>query len=224
MPFPRKCKHCACYIADQLSVCPRCGKKAPPLVTAAPKLSREERDAERAKLDVSVPVIHGKNMQWVPSALAVAANERNIVRAQQKLYRADTARGRNAARSEIRYSKRVLARTQTVDTKYRWTYEFLHTKHSSVCISISPKGHRYVPASANDKADLIIKYPSRAAFPFVRLQRFEKSHFARMIRQHAQEDAAHVKHKKAKKERREQKHKLLSTLRQEKQHAHRRRK
>ena len=196
MALPRRCKHCKCFAAPWLDRCPRCGKSVP-LAVVVVKLTKEEQQAERLKKDEDVPTIHQKNMQWVPSAFSIASHKVLLDEAKRKLDRAETAHERNVIRSEIRIIKSVL--NKTADAKHKWTTELFHAKQASISIFISPKGQRYVTALGEAKADLIIINRKRAANPRSRLQLFEKSPYAKMVKQEKKEAATHTKRKKAKK-------------------------
>lgn len=197
--LPRKCKKCKCYVAPQLQRCPRCNTKAPAMKTAPTK---EEKQDERAKRDTKVPLLHAKNIHWVPSAFSVQAQTALLNEQERRLAKADTARLRNTIRSEIRATKAHLAKAKVPSGKKPWTTEIFHTKQMCVSVFISPKKHRYVLAERDGPADLIVQNKKRAAVPFTRLQRFEKSRFARMKKAEKQEEVVHKKRKKAKKERR----------------------
>lgn len=199
MAFPRRCKHCRCFTAPHLKRCPRCDKVVPSNVVI--KLTKEEKQAERVKLDADVPVIHRKNMQWVPSALSIRCHQQLLDEVRDKLKRADTAHERNVLRSEIRCIKTTLNKTAS-DAKRRWTTELFRAKHASIHVFISPKGKRYVGAESDRPADLIIKNGPKASTPLSRLQLFEKSPYFKMQQADAKQDKIHKKRKKSKKERR----------------------
>lgn len=201
MALPRRCKRCRCYVAPQLTRCPRCHKLAPPII--ADQLSKADRAAERAKRDQKVPVILQKKMRWAPSATAIAAHEVLLAEAQRKLEKADTPRMRNTLRSEIRCIKQFLAKRSTGNNC--WTTELVHFKHHNAIIYLSPKGKRYVLTGKDGPADLIIQYRKRVGIPFSRLQLFEKSPYARMKRAEEQVEKEHTKRKTAKRERRSKK-------------------
>jgi hypothetical protein len=200
--LPRRCKHCRCYIADWLKRCPRCRKLAPSL---AVKPTKEEKDVARSKRDASVPVIHQKNMQWVPSELARSANRALLHETQRKMSDATTPRMRNTVRSELRLIKSVLAKK--AEPAHRWTYEIFHGRYYSALVYISPKNRRYVLADKDAHADLIVKNRKRTGFAVTRLQLFEKSPLARMAKKEITDDRVHKKRVKAKKTRRAQKRK-----------------
>jgi hypothetical protein len=207
--LPRRCKKCRCYVAPQLSRCPRCNKLAPPLKSVT-KPTKEEKAEARVKRDAKAPIIQGKNIHWVPSEFTVQAHKAMVNELERRLAKADTPRMRNTIRSEMRAVKATLARVVVPSGKKPWTSEIFHGKQSCISIFISPKNHRYVTASRDGPADLIIesRKKHRRSIPFVRLQRFEKSPYARMAKKEKQEDVVHRKRKKAKKERREKKRKL----------------
>lgn len=204
MPFPRRCQSCKCYIADWLKKCPRCGKTAPAVLAASTK---DERDAARAKRDANVPTIHQQNMRWVPSAFAVACSERSLVEIRRKLSDAETPALRNALKSELRLLKQTIAKT--ADGNHRWTHEIFHTKHTAVQVFISPKQHRYVLATDDAKADLIVQNRKSVGIPITRLQRFEKSKYARMVKDDAKDAIAHKKRTHAKQQKRKQRQTLV---------------
>jgi hypothetical protein len=199
--LPRRCKKCRCFVAPQLHRCPRCKKRAPPLVQ--PKLSKEDKQAARAKRDAKVPVIRAKHMHWIPSKFSLNAHKQLVIELQRRLDKATSPRLRNVVRSELRAAKAVLARHTAPEGKKAWTWEIYHTKQMCVSVFVSPKGHRYVVAEKDGAADLIIENRKHAAFPFSRLERFEKSRYARMKKAEARDEVVHKKRKKAKK----QKHK-----------------
>lgn len=208
--LPRRCKNpkCRCYIAPQLSRCPRCNKVAPAM-KAAP--TKEEKKDARAKRDAKVSTIHAKHIHWVPSAFAIAAHKSMVEELKRRLDKADTPRLRNTVRSEMRLVKQFLDRCNVPSGKKPWTTEIYHTKQQCISIYISPKKHRYVTADKDAPADLIIiNRKKHRGMPFSRLQRFEKSRYARMKKQEKQETVVHKKRKKAKKERRAKKRAIVS--------------
>jgi hypothetical protein len=69
----------------------------------------------------------------------------------------------------------------------------------SFFINHAPKNRRYVLATRDGPADLIIENKRGAAFPITRLQRFENSRYARMLKDHAEEEQTAVQRKKEKK-------------------------
>jgi hypothetical protein len=163
------------------------------------KLTKEEKVAARLAKDADVPMIHQKNMQWVPSALTVQIHKQTLHEVERKLSDADTPRQRNALRSEIRQIKRVIG--TTAEPAHRWTSETFHGKYASVLVYISPKNRRYVLAGADTPADLIIKNRRSAGVPFSRLQLFDKSAHAKYVKEDKKAATAHqtrVKIKKAK--------------------------
>lgn len=206
--LPRRCKKCSCYIAPHLDACPRCGKASPRPAIAAkvPKLTREEKTAQRAKLDAKVPVIRAAKIHWIPSAFSLDTQRLMIDELKRRIDKADSARLRNAIRSELRLVKAHLARADVPDGKHAWTTENLNTKIGCICIYISPKKRRYVLADRDDPADLLIEPRKKLrSIGFVRLQRFEKSRHARNIKKVEQEDVVHTKRKKEKKKQRAKK-------------------
>lgn len=211
MALPRRCKHCRCYTAPWLKRCPRCNKKVP-FDKVAVKLTKEEKQVERDKKDIGVPVIHQSKMQWVPSRFAIESHQTLVDETKRKLERAEGARNRNALRAEIRAFKTTLARTAS--PKRRWTTELFRAKQATIHILISPKGKRYVPAHPDHKVDLIIKNVKKSVSPISRLQLFDKSPYHKMVKVEKREEKIHAKRTKVKKVRREQKrkHKKQSTL------------
>jgi hypothetical protein len=211
MALPRRCKKCQCYVAPQLTRCPRCRKLAPPALAGAKKLTKEERKAERIATriarDATVPVLRAKHMEWVPSAFAIQCAEQSIEEVKRRIGKTDSARLRNALRSELRLLKATLARAASVNKKRRWTYETFRGKHWSIFVAIGPKGQRYVTAGDDTPADLIVtgrKLLGRRA----RLQLFEKSKYAKLALRERKEDVVHAKRKSAKKKHRAQKRAL----------------
>lgn len=204
MPLPRRCKKCRCYVAPQLQRCPRCNKVAPSNVVVKP--TKEEKQEARAKRDAKVPLIHAKNIHWVPSAFALRAHEAMVEELKRRLDKADTARLRNTIRSELRCTKATLARKNVPSGKKAWTSEIFHTKQQCISVFVSPKKHRYVLAERDGPADLIIQNKkNRKTMPFTRLIRFEKSRYARMKKAEKQEETTHKKRHKVKKEQRAKK-------------------
>lgn len=202
--LPRRCKKCRCFIAPQLTRCPRCRKLAPPLATSV--VTKEDRVAARAKRDAKVPVIYAKHMHWIPSAFARTAHASLVEELQRRLGSTESLRLRNTIRSELRAAKAVLARTTVPKDKKPWTTEIFHTKQMCVSVFISPKKHRYVLAERDGPADLIIiNRKNKKEIPFTRLQRFEHSRFARMKKLEKHEEVVHKKRKKAKKDRKKSK-------------------
>lgn len=127
---------------------------------------------------------------------------------RRQLEHASTPSQRNALRSHIRLLKATLARAQNGTRANRWTHEIFHGKYNSIAVFISPKQHRYVLAPKDGAADLIIKNRRSTGIEFTRLQRFEKSKFARAVKKEAQQDKTHAKRKKVKQERRKLKRQL----------------
>ena len=200
--LPRKCKSCRCYVAPHLLRCPRCNTRAPALAVPQ-KPTKGDRDAERAKRDAALPMIRAVKMKWAPSVLTLRSHEKLHREVQRKLSDADTPRLRNSLRSELREIRRVLARGTNIDRKHTWTTEIFHAKHVAVTIFISPKGKRYVLATRDGPADLIVQNRKKnRGLPFTRLVLFERSPYARMAKKDKQDAAVHTKRKKAKKERR----------------------
>lgn len=209
MPLPRRCKHCKCFAAPWLKRCPRCNKVVP-APTVVVKLTKEEKKLEkkleRAKQDIGVPVIHQKNMQWVPSAFSIASHKSLLEEVQRKIARAETAHERNVLRSEIRAIKQVL--NKSASPSHRWTTELFHVKQASISVFISPKGKRYVTAHPDAKADLIIKNRKSASTPLSRLQLFDKSPYFKMKKAEQKQKAVHKKRSKIKKVHRAHKRKI----------------
>jgi hypothetical protein len=197
--LPRRCKKCRCYVAPQLTRCPRCATRAAPL--ESPKLTREDKQSARAKRDAKVPVVHAKHIHWIPSAFSLRAHEAMIDELNRRLDKADTPRLRNTVRSELRTVRAVLARATVPSGKKPWTTETFHTKQTCVQVFVSPKKHRYVLADRDGPADLIIaNRKNRKTMPFSRLQRFEHSRFARMKKLEKHDETVHKKRTKARKE------------------------
>lgn len=214
MALPRRCKKCRCYVAPQLDRCPRCNLKAPPMVVAVAKATREERAAERAKRDEKLPIVHAKNIHWAPSAFALRTHEEMVPELQRRLDKADTPALRNTIRSELRAVKATLARKTAPSGKHMWTTEIFHAKHACIVIYISPKKHRYVSATRDGPADLLVVNRKKHArsLPYSRLVRFERSPYARMAKQEKKEETTHKKRKQAKKEKRLKKRKAPTLL------------
>lgn len=206
--LPRRCKKCACYIAPQLTKCPRCGLTAPALKEAATK---EDRAASRLSADEKVPRVGRKKVRWAPSERAVESHAQTIDELKRQIERTDSVRLRNALRSQIRACKAIVEKG--AKRKGAWTYEFFRTKHAAVPVAISPKGNRYVLAPTDAKADLIVQNRRGAAMPFSRLQRFEKSKYYRHVKDEQKAERVQKKRVVAKKQRRIQKRKAVqSTL------------
>ena len=212
--LPRRCKKCRCYIAPQFDRCPRCNLRAPPVLSAIAKPTKEERAAERVKRDEKLPVIHSKNIHWVPSKLSVRAWTDMVDELKRRLAKADTPRLRNSVRSEMRLNDKMLARVVVPSGKNAWTHELFHAKHACITVFISPKGHRYVLATRDGPADLLMISRKKhvRSIPYVRLVRFEKSPYARMVKKEQQDETTHKKRKAAKKERRLKKRRTKPTL------------
>lgn len=200
--LPRRCRHCRCYVAPQLKKCPRCNKGVPTNIVVKP--TKEEKQEARVQRDKNVSVIHAKHMHWIPSAFTLRQQTLMLDELKRRLDRAETAALRNTIRSELRAAKATLARTTVPAGKKPWTSEIFHAKTSCISVFISPKKLRYVLASRDGPADLIIesRKKHRRGIPFIRLQRFEKSPFARMLKKDKQDEVVHKKRKRAKKERR----------------------
>lgn len=197
--LPRRCKKCRCYVAPQLTKCPRCGTASPSLVVNKP--TKEEQEAALATRDAKVPTIDGKKIHWMPSAFALRVHHQNLEESKRLLAKAETARERNAIRSEIRSTKAFLARKTVPSGKRGWTTERVATTHTSVVVFVSPKNHRYVIAERDAPADLIIipaKKKNRRGGAFGRLQRFEKSPYAKAIKKERKDDAVQTKRRKSK--------------------------
>lgn len=192
--LPRRCKKCSCFIAPHLDACPRCGKSSPK-PAAAVKLSKEEKQAERAKLDTKVPTLSGKKIHWIPSAFSLRTQGDMLTELRRRLDQEESVTLRNTIRSELRLVKKHLARAAIPAGKLGWTTETLHTKHGCITIFISPKSHRYVLAERDTPADLIIHTKKLS----VRLQRFEKSRHAKALKREKKEDVVHTKRRKEKK-------------------------
>lgn len=169
------------------------------------KPTKEERAAERAKRDEKLPVVHAKNIHWIPSKFSLSAHRAMVEELKRRLGKADTPRLRNTIRSEMRCNSTTLARAKVPLGKKGWTTEIFYAKHACISVFISAKGHRYVLATRDGPADLIVQNKSRhvkVGLPYCRLLRFEKSPFARMVKKDKQEAAVHSKRTKAKKEKR----------------------
>lgn len=180
------------------------------MAVVAVKLTKEEKKLERAQLDADVPVIHQKNMQWVPSQLTIDSHKVLLEEAQRKMAKAETAHERNVFRSEIRCIKLTLNRTASA--KFRWTTELFHAKTKTISIFISPKGKRYVSADTDAKADLIVKNKKSSGSLTSRLQLFDKSPYFKMKKADVKLDKVHAKRKKVKKVHRMNKRKSKPTL------------
>jgi hypothetical protein len=205
--FPRRCKKCRCYVAPQLQRCPRCRKIAPEI---AAKPTKEDKAEARLKRDAKVMVIQSRNIHWVPSAFSLEAHTNMVDELKRKIAREESVHMRNVLRSELRMTKATLDRANVPEGKKPWTSEIFHAKQACVPVFISPKKHRYVTAEKDGVADLIIEYPRKRRYfgmQFIRLERFEKSPYARMVKQDKQDDAIHKRRKKAKKERNKRKKK-----------------
>lgn len=206
--LPRRCKSCRCYIAPQLDRCPRCRKRAPAVPT---KPTKEEKVQARVKRDAKVPTIHAKNMHWIPSAFSMRAHTDKIGELRRRLERAESPALRNVIRNELRLAKATLARASVPSGKKGWTSEIFHAKQSSISVFISPKKHRYVLADKDGPADLIIiprAAHRKSGTTTMRLVRFERSGYAKMVKKEKQETAVHSKRKKVKKEARAKKRQL----------------
>lgn len=207
--LPRKCKSCRCYVAPQLDRCPRCNKRAPVLAVQT-KPTKEDRAAERAKRDAKLPVIRAIKIKWRPSEFAIRSHRNLLEECRRKMDKADTPRLRNTLRSELREIKRFLARAE-LDPKHSWTSEIFHAKHTSVSVFVSPKGRRYVMATRDGPADLLIQNRKKMrGIPFTRLLLFDRSPYARQAKKDKQEAVVHKKRKAAKKERRLKKRRAVS--------------
>lgn len=202
MALPRRCTKCACYIAPQLARCPRCKTRAPVLKIAPTK---EDRAKQRAALDDDVPHIKRTKIRWAPSVRAVERHQQTLTNLKRQLARAETPRARNALRSEMRACNAVIAKNAT--RKGAWVSEFFRTKRFVIPMFISPKGNRYVSAPSDIRPDLVVQTRRGAAFPFVRLQRFEKSKYQRYVKDEQQTERVQKKRHDAKKHRRLQKRK-----------------
>lgn len=208
--LPRRCKKCSCYIAPHLAACPRCGKASPIPKPVVPP-TKEEKQAERDKRDAKVPVVHGMKMHWVPSKLSIQSQRAMVEELKRRIAKEESARARNAIRSELRLVRAHLARATVPDGKHAWTTEALYTKVGSFTVYISPKKHRYVLAERDDPADLIIETRKSARKkgvpPFLRLQRLEKSGYARALKKAEHDEAVDSKRQKTKKAHRAKKRK-----------------
>lgn len=199
MALPRRCTYCKCYVANWLTHCPRCNKLAPAIIQSnGGKPTLEEREEERTTRDAKLPRIHGKKMQWKPSLFSIDQQRLMLDEVRERIERSETPEMRNALRSELRLIKATLAKAERT---HCWTYETHPSKHENFFIYISPKGRRYVLSTRDGPADLIIENKRGAAFPITRLQRFENSRYARVLKEHAEETHANVQRKKAKKQR-----------------------
>jgi len=195
--LPRRCKKCRCYIAPHLTRCPRCNAVAPPVIVS--KQTKEEKSAERAKRDAKVPVIRGQNIHWIPSAFALRASKDMVEELKRRLAKAETPRQRNGIRSELRLVNAKIARATASSDKHAWTTELFRAEQACIHVYISPKRHRYALAERDAPADLLIAPRTKSGLQeFIRLQRFEKSPYARMVKKEQQEQAVHTKRKKAK--------------------------
>lgn len=210
--LPRRCKKCRCYVAPHLSACPRCGTKCPSIVVTKP--TKEEQRAARAALDAKVPTIQGKHIHWIPSEFSVRAYQSKLKDLERMLARAETPRARNTFRSEIRAAKVLLARRTVPDGKKGWTTDHVKARHAYIVVFISPKKHRYVLAERDRPADLLIVpalKKNRLGVPVLRLERFEKSPHAKIIKKQEQEAKEHTVRRKVKKAHRAKKRLLKRT-------------
>jgi hypothetical protein len=163
----------------------------------------------RAKEDDGKPHIFAKNMVWRPSKFSLKEHTNKVEELRTLIERAETAKARNAFRSELRLAKAHLARGASSNGKKVWSSETLHTKYHSVPVFIGPTGKRYISAPDDESADLIIiNRKKNRGMEFSRLQRFEGSSIQRQVEQYAEDDKKDAKRSKAKKERREKKRKL----------------
>jgi len=125
----------------------------------------------------------------------------------------DSVKLRNALRSQLRSIKQFLAKADGVSARHRWTTEIFHTKHASVTVFVSPKGRRYILASKDGPAHLIvIGRKKNRGLPAARLCLLEKSSLARAVRKEQHEEKVHSKRKKAKKERKIKKRATVKAL------------
>lgn len=193
--LPRRCKKCRCYVAPQLKRCPRCNKVVPSNVVVKP--TKEEKQAARVKLDDKLPTIHAKKMRWRPSDITLKSHHQLVDEVKRKIARADTARARNALRSELRVFQAVVK--PIPHPEKCWTTETRYDHHGSIPVFISPKGRRYVLAEKDEAASLIIINRKRAPFPRSRLVRFEQSEVFGRIKL-AEKHAKQAAEKKAAKE------------------------
>jgi hypothetical protein len=194
---PRRCS-CGCYIADHLSRCPKCGKRAAPHVSKTLKATgTTDHSASLARLDRDAVVLNADKLLWMPSQLALDAYQQTLTHLYKRLHDLPERRKRmrSVLLSEIRHAKSII---NTPRVK-RWTTLVLHTKtKNAIFMYISPKDHRYVPALAHESADLIL---TRGAVRY-RFRRFETSRYARLLKTEKQEAAAQHARVKAKKKRR----------------------
>lgn len=153
-------------------------------------------------MDAKVSTIHGKTIHWIPSALSIRIHQQKLKELGELLEKGKSAAARNTIRSEIRATKEHLARQTVPSGKKGWTTESVPGRHSFVVVFVSPKEHRYVLAERDRPADLLIipaKKRHRRGMEVMRLQRFEKSAHAKLIKKHQQETKEHTKRKKSKK-------------------------
>lgn len=192
MAFPRRCKKCRCYVADQLTKCPRCNTSAPTIVVLTKAQQRDEKVARNAKAEEKLPRIHQKNIRWKPSAFSLAAHRDLEQEIRRRIERADTPRMRNAFRSELRAVQAVLRRgTQSGPC---WHREFQYDHDGAVSVYVSPKGRRYVLAERDETASLIIENRKNAIVPRTRLVRYEHSNvFGRIKLEEKIAKQAHTK-------------------------------
>jgi len=167
----------------------------------ATKPTKEDKSAARAKRDAKAPVVQSKSIHWVPSKFALEAHTNMVDELKRRIDKEESARMRNVLRSEMRSVRATLDRANVPPGKRPWTSEDFHAKKACISVFISPKNRRYVLAEKEGSADLIIEYPKKRRYvgmPFIRLQRFEKSTYARMAKKEKQEEVVHKKRKKVK--------------------------
>lgn len=170
MALPRRCQQCKCYVAPHLLKCPRCGRAAPIAIPTALRV-KDERAERNAREEAKLPKI--MHVKWKPSEFAVRQYqllEKEILR---RLDKADTARARNAIRSELRLTRKVIADGKKKGTY--WRSEIAYELSGAVFIFISPKGRRYVRAEKDETASLLMRMRERGLPKYVRLVRFETS-------------------------------------------------
>src|SRR5436190_5814676 len=205
--FPRRCKKCRCYVAPHLTACPRCGKRAESIVVTKP--TKEQKAKEWAQRDAKVPLIQGKQIHWIPSAVSLRMHEAKLIELRKLFDKAKTPRDRNTLRSEIRVTKQHLERKHVPSGKKGWTTELEPGRTGMVVVFVSPK-HRYVLAERDRKCDLRIvpaKKRVRRTTPEVRLEKYESSAHATWLKRQKKADATQVKRKKSKKAHRAKKRK-----------------
>ena len=170
MALPRRCSKCKCYIAPQLLKCPQCRAPAPAVKNAA--ATKEERAAKIAKEEAKLPVIRRKKVKWKPSTFAIEAHRALEQEIKRKIGKAESARLRNALRSELRVVRATLKRGEQKGSF--WRHEFQYELSGSVPVLISPKGRKYVIAEKDEPATLLME-SRKHGLGMMRLVRFEQS-------------------------------------------------